>query len=723
MNKYITSIVCILAMTSIFSSCQKKMFDDYYARPDGLAQPIYQELQKKGNFTTALALIDKAGYKTILGTAGYWTFFVPNDNAFQGYFQENGISGVAALDSAKAAGIITYSLVANAYRKDQLGILQTAKGAVADNAYRRKTAYYDFTFVDPNHSGVSVANNRNATYVANDNNNKYIPYFLSGYFGINALTASDYNAFYPTSTFTGFNVAGAKVITADIPAENGIMHEIDKVIPPIPSIDQYISQNPDYSEFMRLLDKLAIYTANIALTSRYKVLTGKSDIVYVKSYPATLAFAPNNEGYLALTQTDAQANGWTMVVPKNSALLAYEKDILANFGTFDAAPPSVLTDLINAHMWLSTIWPRDILTSNNNLQVQSATFVASDIIDTKMLSNGNFYGTKAVQQANVFRTVYGKAYLDPKYSLMTRIFGQTDLKVGSTNTNFKYTLFMMSDLEVKKAGYDYIPDQSVWTYTDPNASGSSPSTSALQERLARIAANSLLYTAYGQFDNLSGEGIAESFGGEYVKFKNNKVFAAGNVVKGTAVTIDSVKTAFNGRVYYTKGLLQFAENTETLGQSIERLGLSTDPVVAANFNYFYQYLINCGTLWIPLTKDIIGAAVGGQYTAFIPTNAAIMQAVRNNLLPGNSVTGQPTFSPTTTLDQAKVINFLLYHIVERNTIAADGIKNGIFPTLLKDINGNAKTLTVFYPGTDPTRYVPAQMDGRKRSSGILYTMH
>jgi len=699
--------IFIFSLVVLVSSCHKKEFDNYFSRPDSLASPIYQQLQSHKNFTNILACIDKAGYKNILGTAGYWTFFAPNDAAFTAFFNGNSkYPNIGSIDSATAAHIVSYCLVANAYRKDQLTDFQTSKGPTPNDAYRRRTAYYDFTYKDPAHSGVVVANNRNGKYVVNDNNNKYIPYFIDGYFNTYGLSGSDYTSFFPTSTYTGFNVAGASVVNADIPAENGVIHEIDKVILPLDNIEQYVTDHPEYSEFRKLLDKVAQYAYDPTLTRRYNVLTGKPDSVFIKSYPTTLAFAPNNESYLNVSQTDAQEQAWTAAIPTNDALLAWEKEILVNLGSFDKAPPSVIVDLINSYMWTTTVWPRDILTTGN-FEVQSASFGAGDIVDKQVLSNGNFYGTKVSHQANIFRTVYGKAYLDPKYSLMTRIFNESDLKVSTSNPAFNYTVFMMSNTEVNKLGYNYDADHSQWSYLNPATPTATPVLTLTQDRLTRIAQISV---GTSQVNDLSGTGVIEGYGGEYVKYDNNKVYAAGNIVDGTSVTIDSSKTAFNGKVYYTKGLLAFAENTETLGQSIERLGTSTDPDDISNFNYFYQYFINAGAVYDTYTHTLVGAPVGTLFTAFIPTNAAITQAVKDGLLPGNPVTGAPTFASTgqTSAQRQDVVDFILYHILNKNTVAVDGKKSGIYQTLLNDSNGDPRTVTVYYPAGN----VPSQMEVR-----------
>jgi len=80
-----------LFMLLFLTGCVKKEFEKFYERPDDLAQPIYQQLEARKNFTSLLACIDKAKYKDILSKAGYWTFFAPNDAAFQKYFAENSI--------------------------------------------------------------------------------------------------------------------------------------------------------------------------------------------------------------------------------------------------------------------------------------------------------------------------------------------------------------------------------------------------------------------------------------------------------------------------------------------------------------------------------------------------------------------------------------------------------------------------------------------------------
>ncbi|RYD84386.1 MAG: hypothetical protein EOP54_32355, partial [Sphingobacteriales bacterium] len=309
-------LVLFAAATALFAACNKK-YDEYYARPDDLESPIYQILESKGNFKHFLAAIDKAGYKNTLAAAGYWTIFAPHDSAFQVYFAANNLSGVEAMDAAKCRAIVTYSLVYNAFNQNRLDDYQSATGWVENAAFKRRTANYTGVYDAKNTAGADVkaiASNRNNNgavhYVAADNNNKYIPYFMTSFMTGKSLTATDYNYFYPTTTYTGFNVVDAVVTERDIPAENGIIHVINKVVSALPSIDEYITSNPNYSEFKKVMDRFQVqFVTNPTVTNNYRIVTGSSAEVFTKVYASGLAFSPNNENFLKLADNDGQSDG------------------------------------------------------------------------------------------------------------------------------------------------------------------------------------------------------------------------------------------------------------------------------------------------------------------------------------------------------------------------------------------------------------------------------
>jgi len=339
MYHHIKRITILLLGVTAFFSCKKK-FDDYYAPPASLEPPIYQQLQSKGKFSKFISLIDKAGYKQTLSSAGYWTIFAPTDSAFsadtefQAFLTGKGITSVDAIDSTTAQSIVQFLLVYNAFNDDRLDDYQSNIGWVENTAFKRRTAYYTGFYKDTNMAGnsiIALASNRNGntnTVSLNDNNNKYIPFFTSNYLSLRGIPQSDYTYFYPNTAFSGFNVANAKVTQKNIAAENGVIHIIDHVVTPLLSLDQFLRTKPEYSEFKNLIDKyMASFVQNADASHRYQVLTGITTDVYVKMFSNLLAFSPNNENFFKLQDNDAQQNGWSLLAPKNDSLLAYIKRI------------------------------------------------------------------------------------------------------------------------------------------------------------------------------------------------------------------------------------------------------------------------------------------------------------------------------------------------------------------------------------------------------------
>ncbi|MEO8404263.1 MAG: fasciclin domain-containing protein [Chitinophagaceae bacterium] len=691
-------IALLIAVTAFLFSCKKK-FNDYYERPPSLAPAIYQQLDTRGNFKTFLSLIDKAGYKQTLSAAGYWTLFAPTDSAFEhdaafnAYLQSRNISGISAIDDATAQSVVQYLLVFNGFERDRLDDYQSNIGWIPDAAFKRRTAYYSGFYKDTAANGqilTAIASNRNNAggityYVSADNNNKYIPYFTNEFMAAKGLTATDYTYFFPGTTFGGLNIGNAKVTQANIAAENGVIYIIDKVVTPLQNFDEYLRTKPDFSEFKKLFDKYLVqFIPNTDATHRYQVLTGNSDNVYVKVYSNLLAFSPNNENYLKTQDNDGQQNGWTMIAPRNDSLLKYMDSLLKEgYGTVNALPLNVISDLLNAHMWQSTVWPGKFASSFNFLGEPSYSNAQTDIVDKKVLSNGIFYGSNKVNVPNVFSTVYGKAYLNPRFSMMTRLL-DVELRNIVTTRNANFTMFMMPDPVLTAQGYSYNSGGNSWTYlTTTNDSN--------RLNLLRMLNSMVVETPHGELDNLGTpgfKGIIGTYGGEYIKYDGNQIITAGTKDRNLTVTIDSIKNTRNGRVVYLNNLLYFTYTP--LGKHLEILGTPA----ASEYNLFWNYLKN-STAYDPANFTILGVAGGAFYTIFAPNNNAIRQAITDGLLPGTAAT--PNFTPSTTADKLLVEKFMQYHVLDKRSVINDGKDIGSFATLLKNSGGDAIKVTITYP--------------------------
>ncbi|HMP92891.1 MAG TPA: hypothetical protein PKD90_08480, partial [Phnomibacter sp.] len=535
------TIVCTLMLAITMPACRKKSWDEYYGRPDSLEPPIYQTLEAKGNFKTFLAVIDKSGYKTTLSTAGYWTLFAPHDSAYAVYFRENGISGVEQLDSAACRQLVTYTLAFNGFKKDRIDDYQSNAGWVPNQSFKRRTANYTWVYdgVNTNNQPIKIINsnrNNNGTqfFVDADNNNKYIPIFTDTFFAARALTPGDYTYFYPGRSFSGFHIADATVIEKDIVAENGVVHVINKVITPLPSIDEYLATKPEYSEFKKLLDRFLVeYVPNPTITDRYRVLTGKPDQVFTKVYNAVLAFSPNNENFLKQQDNDGQQNGYTVFIPNNTVLLQYINNVLLeHYPSVEALPRQVLIDFVNAHFWQTTVWPSKFNNTFSFLGEPAKFNPSADVQDKRVLSNGMFYGTSKVQEANVFSSVFGKVYLDPNYSYMLRLMEQ-ELKFVVSNPSQRFTIFMVSNQAWNQAGYfaDATVDNNPnfhWRYIPPGGGANVVGSSALV-RMIRLINQHVVPNTGADVESLAGQGVFKNYAGEFVRYDNNQVFASGNL--------------------------------------------------------------------------------------------------------------------------------------------------------------------------------------------------
>jgi len=685
-------LIVILTVIVFLSSCRKKEFDEFYGRPENLGDPIYQQLQAKGNFSRFLECIDKAGYKETLSTAGSWTVFAPTDDAFKTYLQENSLTEISADLASK---IVRYSMIYDGEKTEKLSDFFSIKGFIKNTAFRRRSVYYDFVYDEKDNNGnpiKAIATNRNGIYFAGDFNNKSVTYFLAPFMAFSGLTAADYNFFYPNIAYNGANIGSAHILPnqQNIIAENGIIHVIDRVLTPPLSIDQYLTSKPEYSTFKSLLDKFVTYGLNTDISHRYEILTGKAANVYVKSYSSLLGFSPNNENFLKVDANDAQQGSYSIIAPSNAAVDAYAKAVLLKYWrkkgvrTLDelyVVAPDLIRDYINSHLYNTTVWPSKFSITQNVLgDVTKQT--TADITDKQVLSNGFFYGSNKSQDASVFSTIYGNVNLDPDYIIMKQALLYFNLTIPLKTQSIRYVIIPIPDVTLKKMGFSYEP----FFVSQPIRGDLQALRRILQTHIIPLGNRAIP-------DFRGGAGILETSNGEYIKYNRGTLLSAGTqdslVVAKQTIPVDSISTTpVNGAAVYGKEALTYT--ALNVGKHIEKYGtLPSDP-----YYNFFQFLANNTTLYNRSTGAISGLIDGVSYTVFIPTNAAIVNAVKAGLLPGNITTGVPNFTTTDGASVTLINKFIQYHIINKSTVVSDGQKVGEFETLLKSDSGDASKINV-----------------------------
>lgn len=729
--------------------------EEQYERPAWLEPPIYQQLQEKGNFTHYLACVDKAGYTQTFRGAGYYTVFAPTDEAFAAFLLEHGLDSVGSMTDEMAKNIITYSLAVSPASFDQIDDYQNAsttatEASKTDVAFKRTTYNYKWVYTDHDLStGEDKAViDMNAVesevpvpggFEENDYNQKNIPFFTANFMAKSGLSSYDYNYFYPNTELTEFNVANAKVLEKDLWAENGIIHVVDKVILPLDNLEEVLAKTTECSEFKDILDRyLVTYTkASDNFQLKFEQSSGKSDAVYVKDYPYC-SFALNCENYLKFgggTQMDAQTDGWTLFAPSNQALNDFYKNKFFRYGynSLDEMPSFVILELVNAHLFRTTVWPSKFATTGNPYGEEARFDASSDVFKKEIGSNGIFYAVNKVQNTDAFNTVLGDVILNPNYSLMYQALTNLEPLVSTLkNTVSNYILFLITNDEMTAAGFKYNSASLAWEFTnDVNRPdlGTHVTTALARFINMHIVLTTSEMRANG-IDIMEGSGLLKTYGDEYIKYKSGEVYGSGNAAgKRPKVSLKIDSGSKNGQSYALDKALLFSNGN--IGEVLSVASLTANYRSTTLLRYLEKiagasyvndegtttYVSNC--VYNNTTKAIKDLANTDVITVFLPNDPAIVSAIADGKLKSLA-----NFAPDGDLnvladDNVALEKFIKYHIVKGNIILGDQV-NSSYTSYLKLDDGTYATLLV--QGTPGSPGSMTVTDNQGRTANIITTV-
>lgn len=673
------SIMTLCVISSFLLVACNLTKDDYYARPDWLEAPVYDILKSKNNFSLYLQCIDKTPYAQVLKGAGNYTVFAPNDSAFRVFMSENSYTNVDAIPVDELKKIVGYTMVFNRFAAENTNATGTTPSYLANLSYlsnplnmRRKTSYYK-TIYQEKVNGVD-------TWVVDWSKEKveiftpyrYIPILSSNYFQANSLGdgSVDYSYFYPNVPYKNLQVLNSSLVTKDMFAENGVVHEVNAVPYAAKNLDEMLKESKDGYADMKAIFDISIdgkpffvnYAEDKLLTEKYKKIYPDKNIsqLFTKSYQY-LPYSLNNESYASAfnsSQSDAQ-NGYSLIVPSKAAIDKYFADKILNRGYATKAdlPVEVLAYFLKAHMMDEIVWPSGYhLAQNSNgeffngIGSTGKKFAECGVVSSRLASNGVLYQTNEVIKSKYFETVFSEILLNPKFQLlksaMAKFYVSTLVEelLKSPLTGYieeNYTIILPTDQQLAADGFTYDNVANLFDNSNLSTGDEDRLRRIIRSGIFRRVKNNTINTSIPDFiaskipTQYAGYGYAVNDFGDLIRYKDNKIQAIGNQLDNQWVTLTKVGDFNNGVVYTGDQLLQYSPratypasargwNDETLYQYIVRF-VKTTGQGKSFLSYLERSILN------KTDGKLTGIPEGGYYTILIPSDAILSQA-KNSII-------------------------------------------------------------------------------------------
>jgi uncharacterized surface protein with fasciclin (FAS1) repeats len=451
----------------LFAGCEKWTGQDIYKRPDWLPGKLYTAVSVQKNLSLFSECIRLTGLDAIIGVSGSFTVFAPTDEAMRQYLSENNYSSVSNIPKEELMRITKFHIIQDSWSLDQLKILSSTGWRTVDDKKTNSYAYKRETILKNPDEKYWIKRENNKEMIVTDSTmadgykmvytpyRKFVPIFYDKYFTVNGLTSDDYN-FYFKRAFEPGNVyyAGAKIIQADIFAENGFVHIIDKVVDPMLNAKERLEKDMPGESYKLFLDMVNWYypkfsTNTIATNNQPGVRLGANvETLWDLDY-APLAFNLQKERFSTINETLVKHNG--LIAPTDDAFMKFIDGVLTvksgfpHWNDYKSLPLDVV-DIIVAQNFKSTpFYPstsqyKKIFKGANRYHQNE-----QDIIRKDFGSNCTFIGLGSYIPDRVFTSVTGPVFCRPIFSTFRLAMVYSGTYDAIANYNGKLYFFPITD--------------------------------------------------------------------------------------------------------------------------------------------------------------------------------------------------------------------------------------------------------------------------------------
>jgi uncharacterized surface protein with fasciclin (FAS1) repeats len=433
---------------------------------------MYTTVLVQDNISLFAECLRLTGLDTIIDVSGSWTIFAPTDEAMRLYLSENNYTSVSAIPKAELEKITKFHIIQNPWTLEQLQTLGSNGWRDKDNSNPNSYAYKRETILkNPDQKYWIIRANKKNMIVEDSTiadgykkvftpSRKFVPIFYDKYFVVNKLTYADYN-FYFKRVYEPGNVyyADAKIIKADIIAENGFLHIIDKVVNPMLNAKERLEKavpGESYRLFMNMVNwYYPNFTFNMTATynqpgANYGLMV---DSLWEIDY-APLAFNLQKEGFENINQTVVRHNG--LIAPTDDALWKFIDGVLTiksgfpHWNDYKSLPADVVDFIVAQNFKSSPFYPS---TSQYQKIFKGASRFhqnEEDIIRTDFGSNCTFIGLGSYTPDRVFTSVTGPVFCRPIFSTFRRAMVYSGAYDAIANYKGKLYFFPITDFTFLK---------------------------------------------------------------------------------------------------------------------------------------------------------------------------------------------------------------------------------------------------------------------------------
>ena len=468
MRNFNIKLLHLIILFFLFVGCEKLTEQEKYKRPDWLPGKLFTTVSVQENLAMFTECLRLTGLDTIIDVSGSWSVFAPTDGAIKLYLSENLYASISDIPLEELKRITKFHIIQHPWSLEQLKSLGVNGWKTAEDANTNPYAYKRETILKNSDEKYWIKRGNNKEVIVVDStisrnykmvfvqSRKYVPIFYDAYLTNNGITSEDYR-FYFDRVYEPGNIyyAGARILKADIMAENGFVHVVDRVVTPMLNAKEILDKKEMGGESYKLFLEMVYwyypkFEPNLTATYNQPAarLGAMVDTLWDLNYTA-LAFDLHKERFDNINQTLIRHNG--LIAPTDETFRKFIDGILTAKSGFPHWPdikslPNDVVDLIVAQNFKSSpLYPS---TSQYQKIFKGANRYHQDekaIIKKDFGSNCTFIGLGTYIPDRVFTSVTGPVFCRPGFSIFRRAMAYSGVLDAIANHKGKLYFFPIPD--------------------------------------------------------------------------------------------------------------------------------------------------------------------------------------------------------------------------------------------------------------------------------------